>query len=136
MIDNVKKINGLYILKNDVLLHKQAHLASCNSILGASNNFSESRNNEQEIMLWHFCLGHPSFLYLKMLFLSLFMNKNQVFHCEVCQLSKHCQNQYPSQLYKSSHPFAILHNDLWGLVVSIIYSEQNGLSHSLMIVQE
>ena len=34
--------------------------------------------------------------------------------CEVCQLSKHIRNSYPCQPYKSSHPFYLIHIDVWG----------------------
>ena len=65
-------------------------------------------------MLWHYRLGHPSLMYLKKLFPSL-INKNSFeFQCEVCQLSKYVRNSYPSQPYKSSHPFYLIHSDVWG----------------------
>ena len=38
----------------------------------------------------------------------------KVLQCEVCQLSKHVRNNYPIQGYKTSHPFAIIHSDIWG----------------------
>ena len=72
-------------------------------------------NKESEIMMWHFRLGHPNFLYLKILFPSLFINKNpSLFHCEVCQLTKHTQKTYSSRPYKPSQPFSLIHDDIWG----------------------
>ena len=32
-------------------------------------------NNDSDVMLWHYRLGHPNFLYLKRMFPSLFINK-------------------------------------------------------------
>ena len=64
-------------------------------------------------MLWHSRLGHPSFQYLKQLFPSLFRNKD-VFQCDFCQIAKHQRSVFPSQPYKSSKPFALIHSDIWG----------------------
>ena len=66
-------------------------------------------------MLWHFRLGHPNFLYLEKLFPALFKNKNPTsFKCDICQLAKHTCNSYPSQPYQMSHPFSMIHSDVWG----------------------
>ena len=64
-------------------------------------------------MLWHFRLGHPNFQYLKHLFPSLFNNKD-VFQCDICQFAKHQHSNYPSQPYKASKPFAMIHSGIWG----------------------
>ena len=64
-------------------------------------------------MLWHYRLGHPNPLYLKRMFPDL-INKNAIdFQCEVCELSKHVRSSYPQQSYKSSHPFSMIHSDVW-----------------------
>ena len=66
------------------------------------------------VLLWHYHLGHPNFMYLQKLFPSL-LNKNpNMFHCDVCQLAKHTRNTYPTQPYKQSHPFSLIHSDVWG----------------------
>lgn len=66
-----------------------------------------------QIMLWHFRLGHPSFSYLKQLFLLLFINKDlSVLQCEACELAKHCCTPYHAHAYKPSHPFSIIHSDI------------------------
>ena len=66
-------------------------------------------------MLWHYRLGHPNFMYLGKLFPSLFMNKNpNNFSSEICQYSKHTGNSYSSVTYKPSHPFSLIHSDVWG----------------------
>ena len=74
-----------------------------------------SSNNDSVIMLWYYRLGHPSFKYLKHLFPSLFNKNSKEFQCEVCQLSKHVRSSYPLQPYKLSHPFSMIHSDIWGL---------------------
>ena len=73
-------------------------------------------NNDSEIMLWHYRLGHPNFLYLKTLFPKLFNknNSSKTFQCEICQLPMHIQNHYPIQGYKTLHPFSMIHSDIWG----------------------
>ena len=65
-------------------------------------------------MLCHYHLGHPNFVYLQKLFPSLFINKNpKFFQCEVCRFSKHSHTHY-IQPYMSSHPFSLIHSDVWG----------------------
>ena len=64
-------------------------------------------------MLWHFRLDHPNFQYLKHLFPSLFNNKD-VFQCDICQFTNNQRSNYPSQPYKASKPFAMIHSDIWG----------------------
>ena len=73
---------------------------------------SSFRTKQQEIMLWHFRLGHPHFQCLKHLFPSLFNNKD-VFQCDICQFAKHQCPNYPSQPYKAYKPFAMIHSDIW-----------------------
>lgn len=74
-----------------------------------------SRSKEEsDVRLWHYRLGHPNFLYLKRLLPSLFNKDSINFQCEVCQLSKHTRSSYPLQSYKSSHPFHMIHSDIWG----------------------
>ncbi|KAL4385254.1 hypothetical protein GQ457_15G005290 [Hibiscus cannabinus] len=66
-------------------------------------------------MLWHKRLGHPSFIYLSKLQPSLFVNKNpNSFHCDVCSMAKHTRKPYFPSTYKSSHPFSLVHSDIWG----------------------
>lgn len=70
---------------------------------------------KDDIMLWHYRLGHPNFVYLNKLFPSLFKNKNiSDFQCEICQLAKHHRAIFSSQPYKPSRPFFLIHSDLWG----------------------
>ena len=73
-----------------------------------------SINIDSPTMLWHYRLEHPNFMYLKKWFPSLFNEKAKTFQCEICQLSKHTHASYSSLPYKSSHPFFIIHSDIWG----------------------
>lgn len=66
-------------------------------------------------MLWHYRLGHPNFTYVEKLFSHLFITKRSNFYqCEICQLAKHTRHVYSSQQYKPSHPFSMIHSDIWG----------------------
>ena len=65
-------------------------------------------------MLCHYRLGYPNFVHLQKLFPSLFINKNpKLFQC-VCQFSKHSHTTYHMWPYNSSHPFSLIHSDIWG----------------------
>ncbi|PKA63396.1 Retrovirus-related Pol polyprotein from transposon TNT 1-94 [Apostasia shenzhenica] len=66
-------------------------------------------------MLWHIRLGHPSFLYMKRLYPSLFINQDaNSFHCDICQLAKHTRSTYIPRPYTPSRPFHLVHSDIWG----------------------
>lgn len=103
-IGSAKEHNGLYYFEEGISNNKQALTVGCEFL---------SLSREQQIMLWHSRLGHPNFQYLKQLFPTLFRNKD-VFQCDVCQIAKHQRSNFPSQPYKSSKPFALIHSDLWG----------------------
>ena len=62
-----------------------------------------------EIWLWHRCLGHASFGYLKKLFPSLFTNLDiSIFKCDVCELAKSHRASFLLVLNKSPVP-----SDVW-----------------------
>ena len=66
-------------------------------------------------MLWHYRLGHPNFHYLRHLFPKLFINKNpSLFQCEICEFAKHRRTSFPTQPYKATKPFTVIHSDVWG----------------------
>jgi len=112
MIGSAEYRAGLYIL--DVSL-PSSHFVDHNYQSTYSLKSSSQSNKESAIMMWHFRLGHPNFMYLKHLFPSLFINKNpNSFHCEVCQLAKHTRNTYAPRQYQPSHPFTLIHGDIWG----------------------
>jgi len=71
--------------------------------------------NNDDVMLWHLRLGHPSFCYLKHLFPKLFYNKDMsMFKCEACEFAKHHRSHFPLQPYKPSKHFSVIHSDVWG----------------------
>lgn len=109
MIGSAKQSGGLYFLDDGSDSRRQSQqLSSCFESISVSSN-----NNN--IMLWHFRLGHPSFKYLKHLFPKLFGNKDpSLFHCKICVLAKHHRTSFPPQPYKPSKPFTIIHSDVWG----------------------
>ena len=59
-IGNAKENNGLYYFEDGGNLCRQAQMTSLKSICVSSDN---------EIMLWHYRLGHPNFQHLKYLFI-------------------------------------------------------------------
>ena len=75
---------------------------------------ARSAKEDNNVMLWHYRLGHPNFVYLRQMLPSIFNKSSEIFQCEICQLAKHARNSYPTQPYKSSKPFALVHSDVWG----------------------
>jgi len=103
MIGNVKESGGLFYIDSN--LSKQIQQPQSSSLLSLSD----------EILLWHFRLGHPSFGYLKHLFPVLFKNKDvDSLQCEICQLAKHKRSVFLALKYMPSKPFSLIHSDLWG----------------------
>ena len=106
MNSNAGQSARLYFFEDGINLGRQAHNTYFEFVLVT---------NENEIMLWHFSLGYPNFQYLKHLVPKLFINKYQSsFHCEICKLAKHHCTFFPSQPYKSSKPFSVIHSNVWG----------------------
>lgn len=80
-----------------------------------------SKSNKDKLWLHHFCLGHPSFRVLKLMFPLLFKGLDvEDFHCDVCELAKHKRVSFPIT-NKSSLPFTIIHNDIWSSMVCLLY---------------
>ena len=98
-----KEINGLYHLE---LSQK------------TSNNLSFSflsSSNKDIIWLYHLHLGHPSFRVIKVMFPYLFQGSDiSELHCETCELEKHTRVSFPISNKRSSHPFHLIHSDIWG----------------------
>ncbi|KAL9420128.1 hypothetical protein AB3S75_037830 [Citrus x aurantiifolia] len=106
MIGSAREYGGLYYFDDGNSMCQQQKISN----LGAC--FSSTDDN---IMLWHRRLGHPSFLYLKHLFPNLFRNKLlSSFQCDICQLAKYHRASFPIQPYKASKPFTLIHSDVWG----------------------
>ncbi|KAL5760543.1 hypothetical protein ACOSQ2_019381 [Xanthoceras sorbifolium] len=106
MIGSAKMKDGLYYFEDGSLKDKLA--------LGLQCNVGSLLIREQ-IMIWHFRLGHPSFAYLRHLFPSLF-NKISFKNCQcdICCFSKSQQKSYFSKPYRTSKPFYLIHSDVWG----------------------
>ena len=129
----LRKVLDSYLLEVPNNPKEQTQVA-CSASFPISFHVS---NNDSAIMLWHYRLGHPNFLYLKKLFLDLLNNTNAKFlQCEICQLSKDARTNLPIQGYKVSHPFALIRSDIGVHLESITSQELHGLYHLLMIKLE
>ena len=107
MIGSTKEVDHLYLFEDKFARNSKA--------LTVHDDVDVSPSLRNNVMLWHFRLGHPSFSYMFKLFPTLFHNKNpSLFQCEICQLSKHHRTVFPSHNYKASHPFYLIHSDIWG----------------------
>ena len=96
---------GCYNLDGDVFCNKKAH-----GLSGISSTYVSN-----QIMQWHLRLGHPSFLYLKYLFPTLFKGVDpSMFQCESCHLFKDHRVKFLPKPYCPSKPFYLIHSDVWG----------------------
>ena len=106
MIGNAREYGGLYYFDDGNSMFQQQKISNLKVCFSSTDD---------TIMLWHRRLGHPNFLYLKHLFPNLFRNKLlSSFQCDICQLAKHHRASFPSQPYKASKPFTLIHSDVWG----------------------
>ena len=69
----------------------------------------------RQLWLWHRCLGHPSFGYLKILFPSLFTSNTEPIKCETCIRAKNHRVTFPLKNNKVNFVFSLVHSDVWGL---------------------
>ena len=113
-IGSAKEKDGLYYLDDGPNSSRQCQSTCLNYVYISKDN---------DIMLWHYRLGHPSFQYLKYLFPNLFRNKiPSSFQCEVCQFAKHHRASFSTQPYKPTTPFTVIHSDIWGPCRTSTYS--------------
>lgn len=127
-IGNAEVSVGLYLLRAEENQRQPMKIACVVS--------SPSTNKDSDVMLWHYRLGHPNFLYLQKLYPSLFNKNSRNFQSEICQLSKHTRNSYTIQPYKSSHPLSLIHSDVWGDSRFNNITVLDGLSPLLMTTLE
>lgn len=106
MIGTARHNRVLYFLDDDT---------SSRNSYRTSLQCSYFSTSEKDCMLWHFCLGHPNFQYMKSLFPHLF-NKVDIssLSCDVCIRAKQHRVSFPFQPYKPSEPFTLIHSDVWG----------------------
>ena len=76
-------------------------------------------------MGWHFRLGHPSFdivsRIVKKFDLPLsFKNINKDVICSSCQLGKSKRQPFSSSNRVSTHPFQLIHTDVWTSPISSV----------------
>ncbi|RVX23040.1 Retrovirus-related Pol polyprotein from transposon TNT 1-94 [Vitis vinifera] len=118
MIGSAELCSGLYLLSCGQFSNQvsQASCVQSQSMSESFNSMSNSKvNKDSEIIMLHYRLGHPSFVYLAKLFPKLFINKNPAsYHCEICQFAKHTRTVYPQIPYKPSTVFSLVHSDVWG----------------------
>ena len=132
MIGNVRESRGLYFLEDG---------SKFSNLVQSSCFESTSISGSDEIMLWHYRLGHPSFQYLKHLFLNLFCNKSpSSFKCEIRVLTKQLRVStkqlrvsYLPRPYKPTKPCSLILSDV-GDPRGPIFLEDNGLSHLSMVI--
>ena len=116
MIGSAELCSGLYLLSCGQFSNQvsQASCVQSQSMSESFNSVSNSKvNKDSEIIMLHYRLGHPSFVYLAKLFPRLFINKNPAsYHCEICQFAKHTRTVYPQIPYKPSTVLSLVHSDV------------------------
>jgi hypothetical protein len=79
--------------------------------LASTSFFTKSVNTS----LWHFILGHPSDVPLKMLssvIPQISYESNKL--CSICPLAKQNRLPFPHSFSGSKQPFDLIHYDIWG----------------------
>ena len=105
MINTAWHNRDLYLLDDD---------ASSSNISRTSLLPSYFTTSEKDPMLWHFCLGHPNFKYMRYLFPHLFSKVDiSSLTCDVCKKAKQHRVSFSSQPYKPTRPFTLVHSDIW-----------------------
>ena len=101
--------------------------------MGMANNVKHTSINEYQIWLWHRRLGHPSFLYLKHLFSSMFSQVNDaMIKCEICIQAKSHRASFPLSMNKSNTIlFSLIHFDVWGPTP---HSDGSGIKWSVTFI--
>ena len=110
MIGRVKEKDGLYHLE------EECSQSGIKNKLPLSFFFSQSSiSNKDKIWIYYFCLGHPHFGILKIMFPLLFKGIDvENFHCGVCELTKHRRAYFPISNKRTSIIFSLIHSGMWG----------------------
>lgn len=105
-IGYAREHEGLYYLDSNNFSSNIPRIVTCNTV---------SLPRISTLELWHQRLGHPSFHYMSKMFPDIFPNKDvSQFMCDTCEIAKHHRLPFPCTPYRASHPFKIIHSDLWG----------------------
>ena len=97
---------GLYYWEDKKALQSQSHSAL------QVRNTTLAR---EKILLWHYRLGHPSFVSLERLLPNLFSHISvSSIKCEQCIYAKNHRVPFKISLNKSLNPFSCVHTDVWG----------------------
>ena len=80
--------------------------------LRMTNSIKHTTDKEHQIQMWHRRLGHPSFSYLKHLFLNMLSQVNDVkITYEICIQAKSHRASFPLSMNKSNTiPFSLIHS--------------------------
>ena len=125
-IGSTELVSSLYLFRINNPSSRPVNYSSCKMSTSMSKNlhssiFNSCVNNMDEVMLWHFRLGHPNFVYLEKMFPQLFINKNlSSFHCQNNQFAKQRQANFSSISFLPTCPFTMIHSDVWGASKSLI----------------
>lgn len=70
---------------------------------------------EEDILLYHCRLGHPSFQSMSKMYSELFKKVDKrMLVCDACELGKHTRSSYRPSGVRSCEPFILIHSDVWG----------------------
>ncbi|KAL5782709.1 hypothetical protein ACOSP7_007738 [Xanthoceras sorbifolium] len=84
---------------------------SCNSIISSCNSVVMHKSD-----VWHFRLGHPSFVKLQILHneLQIPVSTRLPSHCAICHFAKQKRLPFISHNNMSTKPFDLIHLNIWG----------------------
>lgn len=93
---------------------KQREIHVNKAYYGAASAYSAFSSND--LLKWHFKLGHPSLSVLKKVLqlCNVHVKNDDHFVCEACQLGKSKHLPFSNSTSHAIHPFDLVHSDLWG----------------------
>ncbi|KAA0054937.1 Beta-galactosidase [Cucumis melo var. makuwa] len=100
---------GQIVLFNSFSLHNVLH------DLNSGRTIGTARYSRGLYILNDDTFGHPNFTYMKYLFSHLFLKIDvSSLSCDMCIRAKQHRVSFPSQPYKPTQPFTLIHSDVWG----------------------